>query len=210
MVRRIPWGWHSKVEEIIEVTFSPEVEGKSQGSGSGFIHCRYNFCSRTGRVQCKRKTCTLKGVICRDCYCRCPPPPPFFNTFLLWLPMCGRQPLVTLCLLLMKMQWQSLQQPHSLPACSSQQHFLWRMSSCTAQSCCLESWNHRCGKFHVCRWVWDSTSSLECSYGSEHLDPMIKCWHLRWNQLLVLPSVRADPTVILSGGQRHSAVIHVF
>ena len=109
----------------------------------------------------------------------------------------------------MNVQWQSLQWPQCHPACSSQQQFLWRMSSCIAQSYCLESWNHRCCKFHVCQWVWDSTSGLECSYGSEHLDPMIKCWRSRWNQLF-LPSVRADPTVILLGGQRHSAVIHVF
>ena len=125
--------------------------------------------------------------------------------------MRGRQPLVALCLLLMKMQWQSLQRSQCLSACSSQQQFLRRMSSCTAQSCCLESWSHGCCKFHVWRWVWDSISGLECSYGSEHLDPMIKCWHLRQNQLLLfLPSVCADPTVLLLGGQRLSAVIHVF
>ena len=51
------------------------------------------------------KTCTLEGVICTVCYCtgiiknR-------LKTFLFWLPRCGRQPLVALCPLLMKMQCQ--------------------------------------------------------------------------------------------------------
>ena len=45
--------------------------------------------------------------------------------------MCGRQPLVVLCPLQMRMQWQSLLWPLCLPACSSQ-----------LQSCCLESWSH--------------------------------------------------------------------
>ena len=56
--------------------------------------------------------------------------------------MCGRQPLVALCPLQMRMQWQSLLWPLCLPACSSQLQFLQRLSSYPAQSCCLESCSH--------------------------------------------------------------------
>ena len=66
--------------------------------------------------------------------------------------MCGRQPLVALCLLQMRMQWQNLLWPPCLPACSSQPQFLRRMSSCTAQSYCLEFWSHRSCEFRVWRW----------------------------------------------------------
>ena len=66
--------------------------------------------------------------------------------------MCGRQPLVALCPLQMRMQWQNLLWPPCLPACSSQPQFLRRMSSCTAQSCCLEFWSHRSCEFRVWRW----------------------------------------------------------
>ena len=65
------------------------------------------------------------------------------------LTMCGRQPLVALCLLQMRMQWQNLLWPPCLPACSSQPQFLRRMSSCTAQSCWLEFWSHRSCEFRV-------------------------------------------------------------
>ena len=48
------------------------------------------------------------------------------NTCLIWLPMCGRQPLVALCPLQMRLQRQNLLWPQCLPACSSQPHFLRR------------------------------------------------------------------------------------
>ena len=44
----------------------------------------------------------------------------------------------------MRMQWKRLQRPHCIPACSSRQEFLQRMSSSIAPSCCLESWSHGC------------------------------------------------------------------
>ena len=67
--------------------------------------------------------------------------------------MCGRQPLVVLCPLLMRMQWQNLLWPPCLPACFSQPQFgLRRVSSCTAQSCCPESWSHRNFEFLIWRW----------------------------------------------------------
>ena len=72
--------------------------------------------------------------------------------------MCGRQPHVVLFPLQMRMQWhwQNLLWPQCIPACSSQPQFLRRMSSCTAQSCCLEFWSHRSCEFRVWRWYYQN------------------------------------------------------
>ena len=96
------------------------------------------------------------------------------QTILIWLNACGRQPLEALCLLLMKMQWQSLQWPQCLPTFSSQPQFLQRMSSCTAHSCCLESWSHGSYEFHVWWWCCQSRNPWRLS-GRFFLISV--CWH---------------------------------
>ena len=137
--KRAWWFMHTGFRSELRIRFASTWQGHPEpGSGSGFLHCRdllggAIFAAELGERDAK-KTRTLKGVFCTCYYCT-----GFIKNwlkaFLLWLPVCGTQPLVALCLLLMKMQWQSLQWPHCLPACSSQQQFLQRMSSCTAQSC---------------------------------------------------------------------------
>ena len=99
---------------------------------SGSVHCRdhyWSFSQQNWENPMWNKTCTVEGVICTVCYCsglikNC------LKTFLVRLPMCGRQPLVALCLLMMKMQCQSLHWPQCLPACSSVMNGLIASSFC--------------------------------------------------------------------------------
>ena len=171
------------------------------GSGSGSVHCRghfcnSHFCNRTGRAQCKRKMCPLAGVICTICYWT-GLMKNWLKTFLLWLPMHGRQPLVALCLLLMKMQWHSLQWPHCLPACSSQQQFLQRMSSCTAQSCCPESWSQMSCRIARYIHVICSTAYVLTLRLSDTVEPYrYKCRHVGLGRRQCCRQVKGDKSYI--------------